>query len=278
MGSAWWIRSIGGVLLASSALSARGQCGVDGKARAMSTIMTVFASIPQDTTEKAELRRLRGTLLQEYVARFIQPMDLSSVEAAAATMVKLRGGASGGFMPMLGELRFTQMVDGRTDRVHLKLSTADARLDSALIAAALAMGIDRVSFYSSDGRDSVQMRIQLSLDPSLGFYPMKLIALRPMNLIDRSAHIIPTTIYPKWPKKLEDARVEDDVVVQVLVDRDGKPVMDSAHAVEGKHQEYIDAVIAAVAQYRWTPALSGGCPVPQWVQMPFMFHFHERRP
>jgi hypothetical protein len=199
----------------------------------MSTIMTVFASIPQDTTEKAELRRLRGTLLQEYVARFIQPMDLSSVEAAAATMVKLRGGASGGFMPMLGELRFTQMVDGRTDRVHLKLSTADARLDSALIAAALAMGIDRVSFYSSDGRDSVQMRIQLSLDPSLGFYPMKLIALRPMNLIDRSAHIIPTTIYPKWPKKLEDARVEDDVVVQVLVDRDGKPVMDSAHAVEG---------------------------------------------
>ncbi len=50
--------------------------------------------------------------------------------------------------------------------------------------------------------------------------------------------------------------------------------MDSVRAVEGKHKEYVDAVIAAVAQYRWTPALSGGCRVQQWVQMPFMFHFH----
>jgi hypothetical protein len=236
--------------------------------------MAVYASIPQDTTERADLRRIRGSLLQEYVERFIQPMDLSSMEAAAATMVKLRGGATGGFMPMLGELRFTQSVDGRTDRVYLRVTTADARFDSALLNAAAAMGTDKVSFYSTDGRDTVQMRIQLSLDPSLGFYPMRLIALRPLNTIDRPAHIIATNIYPKWPKKLEDARVEDDVVVQVLVDKEGRPVMDSVRAVEGKHKEYIDAVIAAVAQYRWTPALSGGCRVQQWVQMPFIFHFH----
>ncbi len=75
---------------------------------AISSVMTVYASIPQDTTERADLRRIRGSLLQEYVARFIQPMDLSSMEAAAATMVKLRGGATGGFMPMLGEVRFTR--------------------------------------------------------------------------------------------------------------------------------------------------------------------------
>jgi hypothetical protein len=261
------------VPLAALAQSPGAQCA-DPAARGISPILTVFASIPQDSTESAELRRLRGSVLQEYVARFIQPMDLSSMQAAAATMVKLRASGANTFLPLLGEVRFTQTADGRTDKIHLKLTTADARMDSALVNAALQMGVDKVSFFSTTGRDTLQMRIQLSLDPSLGFYPQKLMALRSLNSIDRSAHIIPTNIYPKWPKKLEDARVEDDVVVQVLVDRDGHPVMDSVRAVEGKHKEYVDAVIAAVAQYRWTPALSNGCPVPQWVLMPFKFHFH----
>jgi hypothetical protein len=245
---------------------------VDSTVRWSAAKLVVFASIPDDTLEPASVRTVRGTILQEFVNAFERPTDVTVAQGKAENIVRRMGGVYEPGMPPLGEVSFTQRSDGRTVDARISNSTSDPRLDSALLAAAGRLDAERVQFTGA-GRDTLQLHVRLSLNPSAGLYPLPLIALRPLPTIDHPAHIVPTNIYPKWPKKMEDARVPDDVIVQLLVDEHGHFVKDSVRVVEGKHKEYIDAVIAVLSQYRWTPATSGGCPVKQWVQMPFMFHF-----
>jgi protein TonB len=42
--------------------------------------------------------------------------------------------------------------------------------------------------------------------------------------------------------------------------------------LKSSHQEFTDAVLAALPQMHYTPALIGGRKVRQLVQQPFMFH------
>jgi hypothetical protein len=260
-------------LTALGANSAHAQCVADSTVRWTAATLVVFASIPEDTSEAAVVRTVRGTILQEYVNAFERPPDLAVLQGKAEDIVRRLGGVYEPGMPSLGEVRFTQRADGRTVEGRISNSTTDPRLDAALLAAIVRLDALRLQFHDAGGHDTLQLRVSLSLNPSAGLYPMPLLLLRPLATIDHPAHIVPTNIYPKWPKKMEDARINDDVVVQLLVDEHGRFVKDSVRVVEGKHKEYIDAVIAVLPQYRWTPARSGGCAVKQWVQMPFMFHF-----
>jgi hypothetical protein len=225
---------------------------VDSTVRWSAAKLVVFASIPDDTLEPASVRTVRGTILQEFVNAFERPTDVTVAQGKAENIVRRMGGVYEPGMPPLGEVSFTQRSDGRTVDARISNTTSDPRLDSALLAAVGRLDAERVQFTGA-GRDTLQLHVQLSLNPSAGLYPLPLIALRPLPTID--------------------ARVPDDVIVQLLVDEHGHFVKDSVRVVEGKHKEYIDAVIAVLSQYRWTPATSGGCPVKQWVQMPFMFHF-----
>jgi len=221
------------------------------------------------------VRRARGSVLQEYVAFFKRPSDLTVVQAKAEALIRRAGGVYEPGLPPMAVVRFTLARD-EYDAIDEPVRLGDPAFDSALVDAVERMARVGVAFLMPPGHDTLQMRIDIAIDPSAGLYPMPIARLAPLGTITRSAKIRPTNIYPKWPKDLEEARVNDDVVVRILVDENGRAVMDSIKVVEGKHQGYIDAVIAVIPKYRWTPALSGGCPVKQWVQMPFMFHFAER--
>jgi hypothetical protein len=259
--------------IGAAPISGAQQCPAGGAASATATQLIIFASLPEDNIERADLRRARGSVLQEFVAHFARPKDITIVQAKALDLFRRAGGIYEPGMPPLGEVRFTVSTAGRSNDARMAPSTSDPELDAALLGAVAELDLARVSAFAAGTTDTLQMRIQLSLNPSAGTYPMPFMQLAPLSSIDKSAHIIATNIYPKWPKKMEDARTEDDVVLQILVDAHGRAVMDSVKVVQGKHQEYIDAVKAVIPQYRWTPAMSGGCPVMQWVRMPFMFHF-----
>ena len=265
-----------GSLLALNPLRSQVVCSSDsGKPR--SAALALFASIPEDTLEPADLRRARGTLLQEYVALFQRPTDVVKLQANAERIVEHAGSV---FVPgqlALSELRFTVNADGRSTDGLLTRSTADPALDAALLRTVARLDSSRVGFYTTDGRDTLQLRIELGFDPSAGLYPMPLVRLSPLGTITKPAHVLTTDAQLDVPMDFWKKKIEDTVVVQVLVGEGGRAVMDSVRVVQGKQPVYIKAILAALPKYRWSPAQAGDCAVKQWVQMPFNFHFPTSR-
>jgi hypothetical protein len=261
------------IALGAGRAPAQQPCLPDTTAASGGPPIVLFAALPADRGEAPELRRVRGAVLQDYAARFTRPGDISLVRAKAEALRRSSVGAGGSPLPAFAEVRFTYGTDGRYADVWRPRSTGDPRFDSALIDPVARLQAEHVAFYLPGGRDTLQMRVEIALQALPGRYPIALAQLTSRNTITRSAHIVHTDIYPAWPKEMEAKRVNDDVVVRILVDERGRPVMDSVKVIQGKHQQYIDAVLAVIPRYRWTPALSGGCAVRQWVQMPFMFHF-----
>jgi len=258
---------------------AQGQldCAPDTAPLRISSQLALFASIPDDTLESAVYRQLRGSVLQEYVARFTRPSDMTVIQSKADAMIRRAHGAYEPGAPPLAVVRFTVARGGIVLDLALPVRTGDPQFDSALIEPATRLLLEHTEFLLPPGKDTLQIRIDVAIDPSAGLYPMRLAQLQPIGTITKPAHIIHTDLYPKWPKDLEEKRVNDDVVVRILVDEHGRPVMDSVKVVRGTQKGYIDAVLAVIPKYHWTPAESGGCPVKQWVEMPFMFHFAPAR-
>ena len=263
------------ILLLAPAFPVQAQldCAPDIGTLGISSRLTLFASIPNDTLEPAVYRQLRGTVLQEYVARFTRPSDMSLVQSKAEMMIGNAHGAYDPAMPPLAAVRFTVARGGIVLDIAQPELTGDPQFDSALVEPATRLMLEHTEFLLPPGRDTLQMRVNIGINPSAGLYPMPLAGLRPLGTITSPAHIIKTNLYPTWPKDLEARRVNDDVVVRILVDEHGRAVMDSVKVVRGTQKGYIDAVLAVLPKYRWTPARSGDCPVKQWVEMPFMFHF-----
>ena len=235
--------------------------------------VTVFASLPAPVPLPSAIRILRGTVLQEYAQRF---PDLRSVLLPKKALVGTPVGDSA--PPPLppapfAEIRFTMHSDGAVTEIHLTKATSDPPFDSALVGTARLLDSLRAPFYAEDQRDTVQLRIQVAMTHRVGEFPLPIVRMLVPRVMDRAAKLQPSNAYPEWPKSMEKARIEDDVMVQFRVSTTGRAMTDSVRIVQGKHQEYIDAVIAVLKEYRWTPAIVGGCPAVQWTQMPFMFHF-----
>ena len=265
------------LVLAASPLRGQAPCAVDSGVRRASPPLVLFASIPRDSVESDAMRRARGTVLQEYVARFTRPADITLVQAKAEALMRRGGGAYEPGAAPLAAIEFTVTADGRYADARRTISTGDPRFDSALLEPVARLDAERGPSLPPGGHDTLRMRIALGLDPDGGLYTMPIAQLAPLSTITKAARLIPTDIYPQWPKSMEAKRINDDVVVRILVDAHGRAVPDSVRVVMGKHKEYIEAVLAVIPRYKWMPAESDGCTVRQWVQMPFMFHFAPTR-
>ena len=80
-----------------------------------------------------------------------------------------------------------------------------------------------------------------------------------------------TRVAPNYPEAARKAGTQGTVILNVLVDRDGK-VADTriASSVPGLD----DAAAAAVRQWRFKPAMERGSPVAVWVIVPVKFSLH----
>jgi hypothetical protein len=235
--------------------------------------LAMFASLPADRGETMELRRVRGSVLQEFAVGFQAPAGIVRLQAIAEQAVQRAGGVYSGSAQPIVEVRFTIRAGGGISDSHLVGSTADPALDSALLHAAARLDSAQVTFHESTGRDTLQMRLAIGVDPSSGDYPIVLVALKALGTITQPAHIQSTDVYPVISKQVLAKRIDDDILIQVLVDELGRAVPESTRVVQGTQQPYIAAILAVVPKYRWSPAMAGDCPVRQWVQMPFKFHF-----
>lgn len=76
---------------------------------------------------------------------------------------------------------------------------------------------------------------------------------------------------PEYPKALEDARVEGEVLVQFVVNPDGRADMRTFKVLKSSNDLFTQAVKGVLPSSRFVPAEVGGRKVRQLVQMPFGF-------
>ncbi|HEX2206944.1 MAG TPA: TonB family protein [Longimicrobium sp.] len=74
-----------------------------------------------------------------------------------------------------------------------------------------------------------------------------------------------------YPPVLRDSRVSGRVLIEVIVDVNGRPRPGSARVIEASHPAFGDAALRAVDRFRFTPAKMMGIPVPVRVTIPIQW-------
>ncbi len=93
--------------------------------------------------------------------------------------------------------------------------------------------------------------------------------------ITKDAAFAPGSAYPKYPDILKQAGVEGKVVVGFVVDTTGLADANSIKIFSSSHQLFANAVVAAVPNMRFTPALVDGHKVRQLLMEPFVFSMSD---
>ncbi|HEX2081740.1 MAG TPA: TonB family protein [Longimicrobium sp.] len=74
-----------------------------------------------------------------------------------------------------------------------------------------------------------------------------------------------------YPAVLRDSRVNGRVVIEVIVDEDGRVREGSARVVEASHPAFGEAALRAVDRFRFRPGRMAGVPVPVRVTIPIQW-------
>jgi protein TonB len=74
-----------------------------------------------------------------------------------------------------------------------------------------------------------------------------------------------------YPAVLRDSRVSGRVVIEVIVEANGRPRPGSARVVDASHPAFGEAALRAVDRFRFRPARIGGTPVPVRVTIPIVW-------
>ena len=89
--------------------------------------------------------------------------------------------------------------------------------------------------------------------------------------VEQPALPLPGNPGPRYPSELQAARVEGEVLAQFIVDERGTVDSATFTIVRAESEQFAKAVRASLSSLRFSPALVGGRPVKQLVQMPFKF-------
>lgn len=71
-----------------------------------------------------------------------------------------------------------------------------------------------------------------------------------------------------YPSVLRDSRMAGRVVIELIVDEDGRVRASSARVVDATHPAFAEATLRAVERFRFRPAKMAGVPVPVRVTIP----------
>jgi len=74
-----------------------------------------------------------------------------------------------------------------------------------------------------------------------------------------------------YPSTLRDSRVSGRVVIELIVDEEGRPRPGSVRVIEASHPAFEQATLRAVERFRFTPARMMGIPVPVRVTIPIQW-------
>ena len=88
---------------------------------------------------------------------------------------------------------------------------------------------------------------------------------------DKQATLRPGSKGPQYPAELREAGVEGTVIVQFVVDQNGRVELPSLKVLKSDNEAFTAAVRAALADAVYDPAVVKGRAVKQLLQEPFQF-------
>lgn len=89
--------------------------------------------------------------------------------------------------------------------------------------------------------------------------------------VESAAALKQGTMQPVYPATLKSAGIDGEVLAQFVVDAEGKVDLETFKALKSTHVLFTASIRDALEQAVFTPALVGGRPVKQLLQLPFMF-------
>jgi TonB family protein len=95
--------------------------------------------------------------------------------------------------------------------------------------------------------------------------------------LDKGAAPIPTAARLRYPEKLRAANVEGEVVVQFVVDTNGRADTSKVKVIRSSHELFTAAVKELLPELRFTPAEVGKHKVSELVQQPFTFSLEKTK-
>ncbi|HYR08932.1 MAG TPA: TonB family protein [Longimicrobium sp.] len=98
-------------------------------------------------------------------------------------------------------------------------------------------------------------------------YPLAVVEERPV--LDRSG--MSRALERNYPAVLRDSRVSGRVLIELVVDENGRPVPGSARIIEASHPAFGEATLRVAERFRFRPAKIDGTPVPVVVTIPILW-------
>ena len=157
--------------------------------------------------------------------------------------------------------RTPTMVPGFDERITAAIRSASA--DSAL--AAIGHALDRDSLVLdlkvTTGPEDTRRRVPPATLFAATFPRLRLVDAKPL----------PPAPVPQYPEDERDDGRDGDVLLRVVVDGSGAPVISTLEVLHATSSAFALAAAKTLARYHFAPAHVGACTVPQVVLLPFWF-------
>lgn len=252
-------------------------------ARADSVAMTARVYLTRRDGEPLP-RRARLLLAEALLTRFEPPMPLQLpvFGHGPAELRILRRETLGGDSltirePVVyGTYTFTIRRNGRVDSIATRTPTMVPGFDDRIIAAIRSASADTA--LAAIGRaldqDSLVLDLRITTGPEntgLRVPPATLFAATfpRVRLVD--AKPLPPVPIPQYPEDERDEGRDGDVLLRVVVDGSGAPVISTLEVLHATSSAFALAAAKTLARYHFAPAHVGACTVPQVVLLPFWF-------
>ena len=175
-----------------------------------------------------------------------------------------------------GTYTFTIKRNGGVDSVATRTPTLVPGFDERVIAAIRSAAAD--SAMSVVGHALDQDSLVLDLRITTGSEDTRLrvpavtlfVATFPrVRVVD--AKPVPPVPLPQYPDGERDEGRDGDVLLRVVVDGSGAPLISTLEVLHATSSAFALAAAKTLARYHFTPAHVGTCAVPQVVLLPFWF-------
>ena len=282
---AWMVLCLGAVpTLPAQRASGAAEC--DSVLRAARADSVEVAARVYLTRHDGEIlpSRVRQLMAQEILARFQapKPLQLQVFAAGPAQLRILRRETLGGdsltiHEPVVyGAYAFTIRRNGSVDSVVAPIPTMIPGFDQRVVAAIRSAGADSAvaAIGHALDQDSLVLDLRITTEPEDARFrvpPETLFkaAFPRIRLVD--AKPLPPVPLPVYPEDERDEGRDGDVLLRVVVDGSGAPVIPTLEVLHATSSAFALAAAKTLARYHFAPAHVAGCTVPQVVLLPFWF-------
>jgi TonB family protein len=256
-----------------------GACKLDPSARPDTSNFTLHLAPPRIAQGGADLSSSYAPFLYAVASAFKPPTGITMDTWPGTSYISgdeepdAGEGLYCGVGPMTGQVQF-RLKKGRVRDLAWEL-LPDSREVTRAVQDAIHRAdsmLDFVGLRTPPGQPGGLVRLTVTMTAGKapdGAIPVLRIRM-PYVAVDSPVEVIEMA-KPSYPAVAARRRIEGDVIVQYVVDEDGRVRRESIRVVEANYQDFAEAAADAIVASRYRPARLGDCSVKLLVQQRIRF-------